>query len=55
MPPAAESLMRRQKNVAEKIRKAFRPQENDAIIIAGAYSEQCAEEGARAAAWTLIE
>jgi DNA-binding transcriptional regulator LsrR (DeoR family) len=55
MPPAAESVMRRQGDFAKKIQEAFRPQESDAIIIAGADSEQNAEEGARAAAWTLIE
>jgi DNA-binding transcriptional regulator LsrR (DeoR family) len=55
MPPAAESVMRRQADSAKKIQETFRPQERDAIIIAGADSEQNAEEGARAAAWTLLE
>jgi DNA-binding transcriptional regulator LsrR (DeoR family) len=55
MPPAAESRVRRQANNAKKIQETFRPQESDAIIIAGADSEQNAEEGARAAAWTLLE
>jgi hypothetical protein len=54
MPPA-ESKMTTQESVAKKIQEVFRPQENDAIIIAGADSEQNAEEGARAAAWTLIQ
>jgi len=54
MPPA-ESKMTTQESVAKKIQEAFRPRENDAIIIAGADSEQNAEEGARAAAWTLIQ
>ena len=54
MPPA-ESKMTTQESVAKKIQEVFRPRENDAIIIAGADSEQNAEEGARAAAWTLIE
>jgi len=55
MPPAAESIMRRQAGITRKIQETFRPQESDAIIIAGADSEQNAEEGARAAAWTLLE
>jgi DNA-binding transcriptional regulator LsrR (DeoR family) len=55
MPPAAESMMRRQARITRKIQETFRPQESDAIIIAGADSEQNAEEGARAAAWTLLE
>jgi hypothetical protein len=55
MPPAAESMMRRQAGITKKIQETFRPQESDAIIIAGADSEQNAEEGARAAAWTLLE
>jgi predicted transcriptional regulator len=54
MPPA-ESKMTTQESVAKKIQEVFRPRENDAIIIAGADSEQNAEEGARAAAWTLIQ
>jgi hypothetical protein len=55
MPSAAELVKRRQENVARKIQEEFRPQENDVIIIAGANSQQNAEQGARAAAWTLIE
>jgi DNA-binding transcriptional regulator LsrR (DeoR family) len=55
MPPAADSKMRRRASNAKKIQETFRPQESDAIIIAGADSEQNAEEGARAAAWTLLE
>jgi hypothetical protein len=55
MPPAAESMTRRQAGITKKIQETFRPQESDAIIIAGADSEQNAEEGARAAAWTLLE
>jgi len=55
MPSAAESIMRRQADIIKKIQETFRPQESDAIIIAGADSEQNAEEGARAAAWTLLE
>ena len=55
MPSAAESIMRRQAGITRKIQETFRPQESDAIIIAGADSELNAEEGARAAAWTLLE
>lgn len=55
MPPPAESMMRGQENAAKKIQEIFQPQENDAVIIAGADTERNAEEGARAAAWTLIE
>jgi DNA-binding transcriptional regulator LsrR (DeoR family) len=55
MPPPAESMMRGQENAAKKIQEIFQPQENDAVIIAGADTERSAEEGARAAAWTLIE
>jgi hypothetical protein len=55
MPPAADSKMRPKADNAKKIQETFQPQESDAIIIAGANSEQNAEEGARAAAWTLLE
>ena len=55
MPPPADSKMRRKADNAKKIQETFQPQESDAIIIAGADSEQNAEEGARAAAWTLLE
>jgi hypothetical protein len=54
MPPA-ESAMRAQENATKKIQEMFQPRENDVIIIAGSDSERNAEEGARAAAWTLIE
>jgi hypothetical protein len=55
MPSAAELVKRRQENIAKKIQEEFQPRENDVIIIAGANSQQDAEQGARAAAWTLIE
>jgi hypothetical protein len=55
MPPPAGPVTKRQAKDTREIEEAFQPQENDAIIIAGGDSEQNAEEGAMAAAWTLIE
>ncbi|MBS7643336.1 DUF4443 domain-containing protein [Candidatus Bathyarchaeota archaeon] len=41
--------------VARQILKIFRPAENDVIVIGSADTEVKAEEGARAAAWILLE
>jgi len=54
MPPADELKIKNSRDAIEKILKNFRPAEGDVIIIAGADSEKNAEEGARAAAWTLL-
>jgi len=55
MPPPAGSTMKEWPRIAEQFVQTFQPRENDVIIIAGADSEQNAEQGARAAAWTLME
>jgi hypothetical protein len=55
MPSPAEPMTGEQKSIAMAIKEAFEPHENDVIIVAGGDSEQCAEEGAMAAAWVLME
>jgi ribosomal protein S19E (S16A) len=54
MPRPARSQMKRWPSVAKQILEMFQPEENDVIVIAGGDSEEIAEEGARAAAWTLM-
>lgn len=54
MPPPTGSAMKRWPSAARQILQTFKPRENDVIIIAGADGEENAEEGARAAAWTLM-
>jgi hypothetical protein len=55
MPPQPGSIVRRWPSVAKQILGTFQPEEYDVIIIAGGDSEKKAEDGASAAAWTLIE
>lgn len=55
MPPADDSKIRQSPDVVEQILQNFRPQENDVIVIAGADTEKLAEDGAWAAAWTLLK
>jgi hypothetical protein len=54
MPRPARSQMKRWPSVTKQILGMFQPEENDVIVIAGGDSEEIAEEGARAAAWTLM-
>lgn len=53
--PPFELISKKWPNVAKEILDTFQPEENDVIIIAGAHTQERAEEGGRAAAWTLIE
>jgi len=54
MPPLDRSGIGRSRDLLAKIVDNFRPEENDVIVIAGANNERLAEDGARAAAWTLL-
>jgi len=54
MPPISKDAMKDYPNIAKQIMELFQPEENDAIIIGGADTRDGAEEGARAAAWTLM-
>lgn len=55
MPPADDSRIRESQDSIKQILQKFRPSQNDVIIIAGADTERLAEDGARAAAWTLLK
>ncbi|MFQ6080550.1 MAG: DUF4443 domain-containing protein [Candidatus Bathyarchaeia archaeon] len=55
MPAISEDVMKEYPNIAKQIMELFQPKENDVIILGGADTRDGAEDGARAAAWTLIE
>jgi len=55
VPPMERVTARDWQRTARGILNIFKPKENDAIVICGAESMRKAEEGARAAAWTLID
>jgi len=54
MPPAREFAVKGWKETARTIMEIFNPKDSDAIVICGAENMQQAEDGARAAAWTLV-
>jgi len=54
MPPVKEFEVEDWKETARTIMEIFNPKDSDAIVICGAESMQQAEDGARAAAWTLV-
>ena len=54
LPTISEDVMRDYPNVARSIIEIFKPIENDVIIFGGADTSEKAEEGARIAAWTLV-
>ena len=54
-PTISEDVTKDYPNVAKQIMELFQPRENDVIILGGADTRDRAEDGARAAAWTLIE
>jgi predicted transcriptional regulator len=54
-PSLSEDLSKDWPKVADEILEIFKPKENDVILICGADTEEEAEKGAKAAAWTLIE
>ena len=55
MPSAEDSKVRQSPDAVEQTVEKFRPGENDVIIIAGGDTERLAEDGAWAAAWTLLK
>ncbi len=55
MPSAEDSKTRRSPDALGQIVRSFRPEENDVIVIAGGNTERLAEDGAWAAAWTLLK
>lgn len=55
MPTISEDVMKDYPNIAKEIMELFQPKENDVIILGGADTRDGAEDGARAAAWTIIE
>jgi len=55
VPPMKRVTARDWQKTAGGILDIFKPKENDAIVICGAESMRKAEDGARAAAWTLID
>ena len=54
MPPVLNRTVKESRNATQQILDNFHPGENDVVIIAGADSERLAEDGARAAVWTLL-
>jgi len=55
MPSAEGSKTRQSRDTVGQIVKNFRPEENDVVVIAGGDTERLAEDGAWAAAWTLLK
>ena len=55
MPTISEDVMKEYPDIAKQIMELFQPKENDVIILGGADTRDGAEDGARAAAWTLVE
>jgi len=54
-PALSNNIARDWPKVAKQILEVFHPRENDVIVIGGADTEDKAEDGARAAAWTLLK
>ncbi len=54
-PPTGESLSVKSPEIAGLLIELFQPEENDVVVISGAETLEKAEEGARAAVWTLLE
>ncbi len=55
MPAISEDVARDYPDVAKQIMDIFQPKESDVVIIGSANNLDIAEDGARAAAWTLME
>jgi hypothetical protein len=55
MPPSAQIESKEWLEIAKQLFELFQPKENDVIIVGGADTEEKAEQGARAASWTLTE
>jgi len=54
-PALSNNIVRDWPKVAKQILEVFYPRENDVIVIGGADTKDKAEDGASAAAWTLLE
>lgn len=55
MPPPAKIESKEWPEISRRLLGLFQPEENDVIIVSGADTEEKAEQGARAASWTLAE
>jgi len=55
MPPLAMIESKEWPGIARQLLELFQPEENDVIIVCGAETEEKAEQGARAASWTLAK
>lgn len=55
MPLAERSMTRQSPDVVADIVQNFQPEQDDVIVIAGGDTERLAEDGAWAAAWTLLK
>lgn len=55
MPPPADIESKEWPEIGRQLLELFQPEENDVIIVGGADTEEKAEQGARAASWTLAE
>ena len=55
MPPPAKTESKEWPEISRQLLELFQPEENDVIIVGGADTEEKAEQGARAASWTLAD
>ena len=55
MPPLAMIESKEWPEISRQLLELFQPEENDVIIVGGGDSEEKAEQGARAASWTIAE
>lgn len=55
IPSISDDVMSDYPNTAKKIIEIYQPRENDVIIIGGDDAREKAEDGARMAAWTLVD
>ncbi|MFQ5712284.1 MAG: DUF4443 domain-containing protein [Candidatus Geothermarchaeales archaeon] len=55
MPPISRTTTEDWPKIVTQLLEIFHPEENDVIIVCGADTEERAEDGALAAAWTLLE
>ena len=55
MPAISDDVAKDYPHVAKQIMDVFQPKESDIVILGSASTRDRAEDGARAAAWTLIE
>jgi len=55
MPPPTKMESIEWPEISRQLLELFQPEENDVIIVGGGDSEEKAEQGARAASWTIAE